>query len=111
MTKLGGRLFTGFLLLLWIQSVAQGEYSLQVNAADRDSNFLATSLGLQKRFGNRNDCINYINQLQARLHAMGYVTASLDSVLVDSATASLYLFVGEKYEWGQINTGEIDHII
>ncbi|MEQ9423390.1 MAG: hypothetical protein RJQ09_03150 [Cyclobacteriaceae bacterium] len=50
----------------------------------------------------------HLIQLSNSLIADGYLTASLDSVSIDSTTASGHYYVGPEYKWGNvsINTGQ-----
>ena len=46
---------------------------------------------------------SYISQIPDNLQAKGYVTASLDSISYDSAFARVVLYIGNKYEWAQLD--------
>jgi outer membrane protein assembly factor BamA len=87
---------------------AQNKYALFIRTIDKDSAFEVSSLGLQTTFTNRSACTNYINQIPATLQAKGFVTASLDSIVYDSAFARIVLYIGNKYEWAQLETKQID---
>ena len=87
---------------------AQNKYSLFIRAIDKDSAFEVSTLGLQTTFNSRGDCTRYINQIPATLQAKGFVTASLDSIIYDSAFARIVLYIGNKYEWAQLETKQID---
>ncbi|MEI9946774.1 MAG: hypothetical protein WDN26_21455 [Chitinophagaceae bacterium] len=41
----------------------------------------------------------------------GYVTASVDTIKYDSAFARLVLFVGNKYQWAELDTKNVDPAI
>jgi hypothetical protein len=102
MTKLRLQILVPVLLLLSFNSVAQNNYLLQISSIDKDSIFIISNLGIRTVFATRNDCASYINQLTANLQTKGYVTASIDSILYDSAFARVVMYVGDKYEWAQI---------
>ena len=42
------------------------------------------------------------------MHGKGYVTASIDSIRLDSATGRLVMYLGDRYQWAQIDTRQID---
>src|SRR5215469_8927908 len=110
MTKL--KLPISFIFLFHFFSVchclhAQNKYDLNIRVVDRDSAFLNT-IGLQNSFSSQFTCTEYVNKLPSFLHSKGYVTASIDSLRYDSASAHLVLFFGESYHWAQLNTEHVD---
>lgn len=108
MAKLRLQILVSVFLLFSVRTVAQSNFPLHISSIDKDSTLIVSGLGLQTVFTNRNDCVNYINQLPAFLQARGYVTASLDSIVYDSAYAKVVIYVGDKYEWAQLDTKQID---
>ncbi len=95
-------------LLLHIPASAQDKYQLNIKAVDKDSAYLTDIIGLQNSFASKATCINYINKLPSILQSKGYVTASLDSIAYDSASAHVVLFLGEAYHWAQLNTDYVN---
>ena len=87
---------------------AQEKYSLQVRYADSLSARLADSALVQKDFGSRIDCAAYLAQLPSRLQALGFVTASVDSLRFDSSHAVLVLFLGQRYQWARLDTRQVE---
>ncbi len=79
-----------------------GTYSLYIRGVDKDSATLVSTMGLQTSFVSSTACINYINKLPGYLQSKGYVTASVDSLRYDSASARIVLFAGELYRWAQL---------
>ncbi|MEP6594822.1 MAG: hypothetical protein ABJA71_02700 [Ginsengibacter sp.] len=82
-----------------------------INLVDKDSVFSVSSsslklqsLNLQTSFNNMSVCSDYISHLPQALISKGYPVASVDSVYFDSAVTHLYLFLGPKYKWAEINT-------
>jgi outer membrane protein assembly factor BamA len=108
MTKLRLQISVLACLLLHLYSHAQNNYSLNVRGIDKDSVFLVNTLSIPPFFANRLACTEYISQLPGYLQSKGYVTASLDSVSYDSAFAHVVLFVGNIYQWAQIDATQID---
>ena len=108
MSKLRLQIWVILFLLINLSLEAQNEYPLYIRTIDRDSAFAVANLGLRTTFNSRNECSNYINQIPANLQAKGFVTASLDSIVYDSASARVVLFVGNKYEWALLETKQID---
>lgn len=108
MTKLRLQISVLVCLLLSVQSTAQNNYGLYVRSVDKDSVFLANTLNIQSSFTNRITCTEYVNQLPVYLRSKGYVTASLDSIHYDSISANVVLFVGDIYQWAQVDASQVD---
>jgi len=96
-----------FISLLHLPVFAQNKYELDIRTVDKDSEFLINTIRLQNSFASRAACADFINKLPILLQSKGYVTASLDSVVYDSASAHIVLFLGENYHWAELNT---DHV-
>ena len=84
--------------------IAQDKYELKVTAVDKDSAFLSDSLGIPSSFASRTACIEYVNKMTSFLQSRGYATASIDSLVYDSASAHIVLFLGDPYHWAELNT-------
>ena len=84
---------------------AQEKYQLQYRFADTVD--VSSSLGLQKEFFDKGACSQYIFELPKLLQKKGYITASVDSVKMDSAKAEVLLFLGQTYRWALLNTSAI----
>jgi outer membrane protein assembly factor BamA len=63
---------------------------------------------LQKTFASRIDAGLYVQQLPAELKTKGYLTASIDSLELDSSFGIVTLFLGEKYQWANVQTRKSD---
>ena len=105
-------------LLLSIYTAAQtlpdrqaGKYNLHIKGVDKDSATIVAKTGLQTLFTSRTACTDYINRLPGYLQSKGYVTASIDSLQYDSATARIVLFIGELYLWAQLDAKNIESSI
>ncbi len=109
MSKLRLQISVLILVSLALQNAgAQNTYYLKTTGADRDSAFLAETIGIPSSFSNRLSCTEYINKLIPGLQARGYVTASLDNVSYDSASAAITIYIGEIYKWANLNTKSIE---
>ena len=108
MTKLRLQISALVFLLVVNKLTGQNNYPLHVQAIDKDSAFIISKLGLKTAFETRYDCVSYVNQLPQYLQEKGYVTASLDSILYDSASARIVLYTGDKYEWAQLDASRIN---
>ncbi|MCG2614145.1 hypothetical protein LZZ85_07625 [Terrimonas sp. NA20] len=111
MTKLVRPLFFLLILLSCLSVKGQGSYPLQLRAVDKDTVFLTSTLGIRTLFDSRNECIAYMNELTPLLQMKGYVTASIDSLFFDSASARTVIYIGDRYEWGKLDAGQVDPAI
>jgi len=60
------------------------------------------ALGLRETFTRKEDCQTYLARTVTDLRAKGWITASLDSVQVDSLSATAWLFAGDRYQWASV---------
>ena len=95
-------------LLLSIYTSAQNKYNLHVRGVDTDSANIVSKTGLQTSFASSTACLDYINKLPGYLQSKGYVTASVDSLRYDSASARIVLFIGELYLWAQLDAKDVE---
>ncbi|MBZ5858051.1 BamA/TamA family outer membrane protein [Flavihumibacter profundi] len=89
------------LIFLATGSIGHAQYFLHVIPIDKDSVFVQ-QLSISTRFSNKNSCLQYVNQLPRQLAKKGYASASVDSLQVDSTSATVHLFVGDQFYWGQL---------
>lgn len=95
-------------LFLHLHSFAQERYRLFVRGVDKDSTFLADTIGIPSSFANRKACSEFVNLLPGQLKSKGYVTASMDSLRFDSTHADMVLFVGDRYRWTKLDASQVD---
>lgn len=84
---------------------AQKKYQLLYRFADTVD--VSPSLGLVKEFDDKGACSQYIFELPKLLQKKGYITASVDSVQMDSTKAEVLLFLGQTYRWALLNTSAV----
>ncbi len=97
-------LLLGLLTRLCVTGFAQG-YVVKYTG---DDSLQVRAQGLTAGFANRFDANTYIAGLLPLLQTKGFMTASLDSVRMDSTEAMVAIFFGEQYKWGLIHTSEAD---
>lgn len=91
--------------VLLVCKAQEKKYQLQYRFADTVD--VASSLGLQTGFEDKIACTQYIFQLTNLLQKKGFVTASVDSVKMDSTIAEVVLFLGRKYLWTRLDISSI----
>ncbi|HEV7329854.1 MAG TPA: BamA/TamA family outer membrane protein [Flavisolibacter sp.] len=94
------------LTLLWWSAAAQ-VYPVRYAASASDSAQLAV-LSLPSSFPSRFEANTYLAGLLPLLQSKGFVTASIDSLQVDSTQAFVELYLGEAYLWGRLRTAKSD---
>ncbi len=99
------------LLFYWglsLPASAQQRYELKYVFSDKDSSLLPEALGLKNSFPDKDACSRYVNGVGSFLQSNGYITASVDSIVYDSLAASVWIYVGGKYQWSGIDTDSAD---
>src|SRR5690606_10745390 len=81
---------------------------LHLQASDMDSVEMHIRFSIPLAFDNRDACLLFLNQLPDQLKQKGYMTASLDSVWMDSTQARACIFIGEAYNWTHLDTRTVD---
>ena len=81
---------------------AQDKYLLKYHFTDKDTVAIPQIPGLQTGFNNAQQCMDYLGDLQHLLQVRGYLTASVDSVVIDSTQANAWIFLGQTYKWAEI---------
>ena len=93
---------------VFCQDTATSQYRLIINYVDKDSSFQPGALHLQTSFTNQLLCIDYVNKLIPKLNVQGYAAASVDEMVIDSASIQIRLYVGEKQNWVKLTTDSIE---
>jgi outer membrane protein assembly factor BamA len=97
--------FVAILLTLFACTTAFSQYKVDYSFADSINH---TSSILETSFKDQKTAKNYISQLPEFLHAHGYISASVDSVVYDSLSASVNIYLGNQYKWVAITTSPLD---
>jgi outer membrane protein assembly factor BamA len=96
-------LLTVFFFLTQLCAYAQ-VYKMQYIGVDVDASRLQHDEGLQSSFPSRLEASLYINNLPSLLQSKGYITASVDSLQLDSASGKAIVFLGDHYKWARLST-------
>lgn len=76
---------------------AQSGYLLKILWDQNNSS--RPEFSLKTNFPNRQECLNYVYQIDSILSEKGYASASLDSLDVQDSVATAFVYLGQKYEW------------
>lgn len=96
------------LMLLSLSSSAQKNYKLHYIFSGKDSSFQTDTTALTSLFENEMECRQYIDQTIRSLQLKGYIAASADSMAFDSASAQVWIYTGNAYQWMELNTDSAD---
>ncbi len=99
-------LFLIALLLINHLALSQRSYVLKIHSVDKTSGFLLNAFNPDTLFGDKTECQIYVSKFFAALQAKGYITASVDSIIYDSLSAKMVLYVGELYKWSSVYVDE-----
>lgn len=94
--------------LLVFSASAQTAYSLRVRLVDSTETALAFVKTLPKTFANRLDCEAVVNQWPREWQRLGYMSASLDSLVYGESGAQGVIYIGRRYVWGRLDSGSTD---
>ncbi|MFH0867024.1 MAG: BamA/TamA family outer membrane protein [Bacteroidota bacterium] len=78
----------------------------EINAAEDDRKILE-NYNVQKSYSDTLQLHNELNELLSALWGRGYVTASVDSVLMKGDTVKADISVGKKYKWLELGAGNV----
>lgn len=96
-------------LLTLLCSALHGQsYPVSFTLVGADTIQLKQQIPLPTTFTSRVEASGYMTRLVPLLNNKGYISASIDSLQLDSASGKVTLFVGEQYQWANIRTLEKD---
>ncbi len=95
-------LLLSHLIFLAVQSYGQPVY--KVSYIILDSSTQITEPGLQNDFTAYSLALDYVNSVPSFLQTKGFLSASIDSMLFDSLSAVVHLYLGQQYKWAQVHT-------
>jgi len=93
---------------IFCQDTSVSQYRLIIHYVDKDSSFRPDALHLQTVFTNEPSCLDYVNKLIAKLNMQGYMAASIDEMIIDSASVQIHLYVGRQQTWIKLKTDSIE---
>lgn len=92
-------------LFLQLHAKTQTNYQLRYHLIDTVLDI--SKLGLQQSFPAKFSCTEYIFQLPQLLQKKGFIAASVDSIVVDSTAASVWLYIGKTFKWRSLKADSI----
>lgn len=83
------------------------EHSIHVVCIDNRQDVI-DKLALKQLFKSKSSINNDAKELIPKLYKEGYFAASVDSVISDSNSTSVHLFIGDQYKWARLKKGNVD---
>ncbi len=96
---------TAFCCCILSNVTAQIKYRLFYRFTDTTD--VSVAIGLKSEFDDKNLCSQYIFELPVLLQKKGYIAASVDSVQMDTAAATVVLYLGEPWRWAMLSTSSV----
>ncbi len=90
---------------------AKGQYHLHIHGIDKDSTAIIAATGMKTDFPDRLTCAAYIEKLAGEIQSKGYVTASIDKSVLDTASGMIEIYLGSLYRWAELDTSPVDPVI
>ena len=100
-----------FLIILTTNIQAQQSFQLELNPTNKESNFTKEKINYKIKHNSKNGIQNELKSIIENLHAQFYLTASIDSLIVQDSTYKAFLFVGEQFKWANLVNGNVDQEI
>ncbi|MGZ5245877.1 MAG: hypothetical protein ACXWV5_02235 [Flavitalea sp.] len=97
-------------LLITLNLSLNAQFPVNYKLADKDSAIQIGKAGLLRNFKERADAEEYLQKLPVNLAAKGFVTASIDSLKIDSLSAYVELFLGAQYRWTSLTLDSADAV-
>ena len=102
-------LFIFLMMFLCSNSVfCQKKFTVQYILSGKDTAYKLQQPDLVTVFDTKQRAVTYLNSLPAALLSKGFAAASVDSIMYDSTSARVVLYLGIQYKWVKINTDSID---
>ncbi len=98
------------MLLSVLSFTLTAQYRVNYKIVDKDSASLKSKAGLLTDFKTKPDAEEYLLKLPINLATKGFVTASIDSLIVDSLSARVELFLGAQYRWTSLTLDSADAV-
>ncbi|MDQ6764446.1 MAG: hypothetical protein M3015_17735 [Bacteroidota bacterium] len=97
-----------FTFLFSIKSFSQKNYTIQYLPVGKDTSIKIEKLGLKSIFDDEETASTYVSSINNILLGKGFPAASVDSVIYDSTSAIVQLYLGGQFKWAEINTDSVD---
>ncbi len=98
-----------FILTTSIQ--AQKSFELALKPIDKEIKFIKDKLTYRTKHTSKNSIQNELKSIIENLHSQFYLTASIDSLIIQDSTYHVFIFVGEPFKWASLVNGNVEQEI
>lgn len=105
------RSIAGLLLLSLSSLISPAQHSLNIRCVDCDPLLIVQLSSAKKDFTSRVESEAYARTIPSTLHSKGYPTASLDSLVSDSASTTAIVYLGPAFTWLSVRVDEIEPVL
>ncbi len=95
------------LLFFWVKTSAQAPIQLRLLPLNGDSSFIQKNIKHAAVFADSALVFNELKNIIAQLRAQSYLEASIDSTHRQDSTLTVWLHVGQAYEWASLSNGNV----
>src|ERR1043165_4889726 len=99
------------LALLLNSAFGQSTHSLQITASDKPNQFFTKKFSYKNHVKDSVQAKDDAKELFNKLRSFGYMGASIDSSVSDTAATHIYMYVGEKMEKISLKNGNVDPVL
>jgi outer membrane protein assembly factor BamA len=101
-------IFSICLVLLLNSLFGQSTHSLQITALDKPAEFFTKKFSYKNHFKDSLQAQTEAKDLFLKIRSFGYLAASIDSSVSDSAHTVIYMYVGDKFDNIVLKNGNVD---
>ncbi|MCH2023489.1 MAG: BamA/TamA family outer membrane protein [Saprospiraceae bacterium] len=89
-------------------SITSNSYLLSIKPLDKELSFFKKKkIKFQHLISDSSQVQHYMQGILKQLHAMAFLSASIDTVFQFKNNFTAYLFVGERYDWASLSNGNV----
>lgn len=100
-------------VFLSAQPIAMGQKSraFSLELIDKGSAAVFENIRFPDKVRDESAARREMRKIREKLHSIGYITASFDSVRTDSTVITAYLYIGRTWHWAKLETDSADQYL
>jgi outer membrane protein assembly factor BamA len=97
-----------FVFFFIIKTTNAQSVELEIIPLDKDKTFLKDNISYQRTHKNIVSLKTELTSIVEKLHQKSYWSASIDSLTQRDSLYTIYIYVGEKIKWAELDKGNLD---
>lgn len=97
-----------FFMILLNLSFGQQKHELRVSSSDKSETFFVKGFAYKTQWKDSSAANKAAKELLNKIQSGGYLAASIDSLIADSARTHIYMYIGERLEDVILQNGNVD---